>query len=240
MKKTVMGFAVSAVGLAAMSLSASAQTVSGDFTGDNQVAVYLSTSDATLGTLLAQDLDATNGWASVESFSTALTSGNYYLHFVVQNIALPSGQATWQNPTGLIADLTLTGGYTFGATGLATLDSGSNAAWTVSSVLPGAGIGSWVTPTGAAQVVAADGAGLWNTNFAAINNTASWIGSTGGSIGVSPSNGSYPLTLADGGSATTYYSVMLTAAPIPEPETYAMMLAGLGMLGYIARRRKAQ
>jgi hypothetical protein len=27
--------------------------------------------------------------------------------------------------------------------------------------------------------------------------------------------------------------------PVPEPETYAMMLAGLGMMGFIARRRKA-
>jgi hypothetical protein len=29
------------------------------------------------------------------------------------------------------------------------------------------------------------------------------------------------------------------AAPVPEPETYGMMLAGLGVLGYLARRRKA-
>ena len=28
------------------------------------------------------------------------------------------------------------------------------------------------------------------------------------------------------------------AALIPEPETYAMLLAGLGLLGFIARRRK--
>ena len=28
------------------------------------------------------------------------------------------------------------------------------------------------------------------------------------------------------------------AAPIPEPETYAMMLAGLALLGVVARRRK--
>ncbi len=27
-------------------------------------------------------------------------------------------------------------------------------------------------------------------------------------------------------------------APIPEPETYAMMLAGLGLMGFVARRRK--
>ncbi|MDP2811103.1 MAG: FxDxF family PEP-CTERM protein [Rhodocyclaceae bacterium] len=28
-------------------------------------------------------------------------------------------------------------------------------------------------------------------------------------------------------------------APVPEPETYALMLAGLGLVGWAARRRKA-
>ena len=40
------------------------------------------------------------------------------------------------------------------------------------------------------------------------------------------------LTNDQGGSA--WY----VAAPIPEPETYAMMLAGLGLLGFTAKRRK--
>lgn len=33
--------------------------------------------------------------------------------------------------------------------------------------------------------------------------------------------------------------VEFNAAPIPEPETYAMLLAGLGLLGFVARSRKA-
>lgn len=33
--------------------------------------------------------------------------------------------------------------------------------------------------------------------------------------------------------------VYITTAPVPEPETYALMLAGLGALAFVARRRKA-
>ncbi|MBT9521561.1 MAG: PEP-CTERM sorting domain-containing protein, partial [Dechloromonas sp.] len=32
-------------------------------------------------------------------------------------------------------------------------------------------------------------------------------------------------------------SVTIAATPVPEPETYAMLLVGLGMLGWKARRR---
>jgi len=34
------------------------------------------------------------------------------------------------------------------------------------------------------------------------------------------------------------YDFAVTAAPVPEPESYAMLLAGLGLMGGIARRRK--
>jgi hypothetical protein len=41
---------------------------------------------------------------------------------------------------------------------------------------------------------------------------------------------------AVGGPANLY----VISVPVPEPETYAMLLAGLGLVGFVARRRKQQ
>jgi len=42
-----------------------------------------------------------------------------------------------------------------------------------------------------------------------------------------------------GNAAAAFGGAVSMAAPVPEPETYGMMLAGLGVLGFLARRRKA-
>ena len=52
--------------------------------------------------------------------------------------------------------------------------------------------------------------------------------------------GSYFLKITGTQSGTGSYNgnITLTSA-VPEPETYGMMLAGLGLMGFVARRRKA-
>ncbi len=44
-------------------------------------------------------------------------------------------------------------------------------------------------------------------------------------------------TVAD--APNGYYSFLAIAAPVPEPETYVMWLAGLAVIGFVAARRRA-
>lgn len=46
--------------------------------------------------------------------------------------------------------------------------------------------------------------------------------------------------LATNGANPGAANFQFTATPVPEPEIYAMLLAGLGLMGTIARRRKSQ
>lgn len=54
-----------------------------------------------------------------------------------------------------------------------------------------------------------------------------------------PTAGQYHLDISGTALANSAYSVALVATPVPEPETYALMLAGIGAVGFVARRRKA-
>lgn len=53
-----------------------------------------------------------------------------------------------------------------------------------------------------------------------------------------PVSGRYVEILANGGPSWTSISDVKVMAAVPEPETYALLLAGLGLVGAIARRRK--
>ncbi len=52
-------------------------------------------------------------------------------------------------------------------------------------------------------------------------------------------NGPLVLTVMGSTNGGSYAGAFnLNLAPVPEPETYGMLLAGLGILGFLARRRK--
>jgi len=78
--------------------------------------------------------------------------------------------------------------------------------------------------------------GALSTSFAAPTvitaGSLVWTAASTGQQFVSFAGGS-------GNQGPTLDNVVLTAA-IPEPETYALILAGLGLVGFIARRRRPQ
>ena len=63
-----------------------------------------------------------------------------------------------------------------------------------------------------------------------------------GTAVILPTAGSYALviegtTSGGGGIYTGWLGALVQATPVPEPESYALMLAGLGVLGFVAKRR---
>lgn len=77
---------------------------------------------------------------------------------------------------------------------------------------------------------------LWSTNL-----QSSWTASVAGlnvinQIGVT----SLSFKLTNPGACCSTGMDRFEVTAVPEPETYAMMLAGLGLMGSIARRRKAK
>ena len=70
--------------------------------------------------------------------------------------------------------------------------------------------------------------------------SGTWLGFSGGGfdeVRVRDSNG-FTSSLTDGYNALAIDSIK-TVGAIPEPGTYALMLAGLGAVGFVARRRRA-
>ena len=75
------------------------------------------------------------------------------------------------------------------------------------------------------------------SNAAAMATATSWLSTL-----ASQPTGTWSFTVLDsvsvaGGQSAT--QDLLVAIPVPEPETYALLLAGLGLLGFVARHRKA-
>lgn len=116
------------------------------------------------------------------------------------------------------------------------------------------------------QAFSSDGAGLYNVNFLANGQGYSSVylssdvnaqnfsnaQGTSGSPSTVYGPGWQSATYSFNATANTSYHVFFEGAgtglgvdgisvtAVPEPETYAMMLAGLGAVGFVARRRKSR
>jgi len=132
------------------------------------------------------------------------------------------------------------GTQTFGATPASGTCSGcSGSTLLASGSLIGGGVGSTqqdmthFTPNAAATVTfaTASTAGsffvsptpFYNMALSVFTNTLSTV----------TFNGSNGFTIVQGGGSVNF------ASPVPEPDTYALMLGGLGILGFLARRRRS-
>jgi len=154
------------------------------------------------------ELTSSNSWQSPSSFSAALTQGTTYYLHI-------AARDLYGSPSALLGSFNLSGsGFSFsnGTQSLVT-----NAAdWTVNTTGFGA---AGTTPY---DGFGANGVGPWGT-MGSIAPNARWIWSgPSGTVG------------------QAYFSTTITAAAqaVPEPETYAMFLAGLGLMGFLARRKQ--
>jgi hypothetical protein len=88
---------------------------------------------------------------------------------------------------------------------------------------------------------------IFSDGFGTVSYTGSQLGSTNGFIANGNNTHTGLFTIAGVNGATIDHVVfrssgvafeVAVAAPVPEPETYALMLAGLAAVGFVARRRR--
>ncbi|WP_317202178.1 FxDxF family PEP-CTERM protein [Janthinobacterium sp.] len=176
--------------------------------------------DTSLGTLQSVKIDL------YSDFSTIISVENTSRSSPATILGTATGHLTLSTPsTGALATLTSTASHSFSET---IYDSHNDFAGTSGGVYASGPslFSSTHTYSDAATLALFSGAGLLHTNLA---------GSATALVqGISGNTRSLVISSFDAYSHVTYNYI----SAVPEPETYAMLLGGLGLLGFIARRRR--
>ena len=149
--------------------------------------------------------------------------------------------STSANATNITATLESDGSYSFGNT---------FSAGTFSDIVSGFTIGA-SEYNGSILAITKSTSKKFTFNSIEIYNSANALVSTvtdyrtNGTFAVfANSNGiaasdTYSLHINYTATGAGNYKGSVEVTPVPEPETYGMMLAGLGLMGFVARRRKS-
>jgi len=194
------------------------------------------------------NLSASTGWTDYVAtianpanihwgvFGTALGTGGTGTKMLTTMASVPAsvnGSALNTVVTKYNAEITLygtnAGSNTAGSTDLASTAWDDSAGYTPISAIMTAGLGSSM------NFYQYTSTGTKGTNLATqtVFTTGGDIVDVGGTnLAYTPSTANY-FTLSNDGVLT------YATAPVPEADSYAMMLAGLGLVGYMVRRRKA-
>jgi hypothetical protein len=185
----------------------------------------------TVTSLSASDISFSGGWV------------NFYLGFDAANdfnpFASSGSAADLAAATNGSLFLTLSG-HDIDAAGNTFLGTGANLN-TAAAIGFGAGL-SDVDMTGSANGNTAGAGAIANTFFDTNGIPATFGGNADFQLGSSFGNGVLPHPgECPGGDECVAGSADIrgVAAAIPEPQTYAMLLAGLGVIGFVARRRRS-
>jgi hypothetical protein len=168
------------------------------------------------------------------------------------NAPFPAWESGWLGVNSNLTD------YYCGARGCSIRGNNPDGIWPTGTNIGGSSpIIVNFTPSFGATItsLSLDVAGFTPTNLLAFNSSNALIfdqavALTGGAFSnpgvysnyTIPSNSGISSFEFDSGAAAGNTSidnvVVTTLSPVPEPEAYAMMLAGLGLIGFIAYRRK--
>jgi len=214
---------VLAGGLAAGGAHATA-VLSGGFTADNYIYVYLSTSASARGTLIGSG----NNWQSTFYVTPAsLTAGTtYYL-----NVEAINGDGGAYSAGGFIGDFTLSGAtFANGQSELLTSSANWLAGYNDSN---GANTAQpWVQPIGTASSEGSNGVSPWGT-VSNVSSSAQWIwaSDTQSESGAAAGNQCASCTV-------DFQTAFTVPAAVPEPGSAALFGAGLAGLGLMLRSRR--